>query len=209
MDEEKQGYEYRTVATRFGGGVIYIPESEIPDTYKVRYADGKRLDVQVDEDWVKTKLPRLGKKPAEAKPNIEYLTPSQIRQREQEKQPESPSEAYENSNQKNLLAKSIEKNKDFLSKFARDIQNGESKKLGENFEMVKNDEGRIFLKTTLLGQDKILTFNDNNKMLFGNNQEDLNDIRDLDLDTLKTLKDNFNEVARVKTFNRKHSGLSR
>ena len=83
-NEEKQGFEYRTVATRFGGGVIYIPESEIPDTYKVRYADGKRLDVQVDEDWVKTKLPRLGKKPAEAKPNIEYLTPSQIRQREQE-----------------------------------------------------------------------------------------------------------------------------
>lgn len=131
-----------------------------------------------------------------------------ITQREQEKQSEHSSEAYENTNQKNQLAKSIEKNEEFLLQFSSDIQKGESKKLGDNFEMFKNSDGKIFLKTTLLGQDKILTF-DVDKMIFGNHQEGFKDIRDLDLDTLKTLKDNFDEVAILKSLYRQPSRLSR
>ena len=34
-DEEKQAFEYRVVATRFGGGVFYLTMEELPAGVKI------------------------------------------------------------------------------------------------------------------------------------------------------------------------------
>lgn len=79
-DEEKQAFEYRVVATRFGGSVFYLTMEELPAGVKVESRNGEPISVEVDDAYLKTKLPNL-KKPndlKEAANATEFLTVEEL-----------------------------------------------------------------------------------------------------------------------------------
>jgi hypothetical protein len=71
-DEEKQAFEYRVVATRFGGSVFYLTMEELPAGIKVESRNGEPISVEVDDAYLKAKLPNL-KKPNDLK-DVESAT---------------------------------------------------------------------------------------------------------------------------------------
>ena len=58
-DEEKQAFEYRVVATRFGGGVFYLTMEELPAGVKIESRNGEPISVEIDDAYLKDKLPNL------------------------------------------------------------------------------------------------------------------------------------------------------
>lgn len=85
-NEEKQGFEYKILSTRPipGGNFVYIPMSLIPATSKIKTNNGVKVSVELDDDFIKTILPKAKAQPAETKTKVEYLTPEEIRQKEKE-----------------------------------------------------------------------------------------------------------------------------
>lgn len=84
-NEEKQGFEYRTVATRFSGGLVFIPISELPANARVEKSDGKIISATIDDDWLKTKVPtRIPGKETTQKTKSEYFSPQEILRQQEE-----------------------------------------------------------------------------------------------------------------------------
>ena len=79
-NEERQAFEYRVVATRFGGNVFYLTMEELPAGIKVESRNGEPISVEVDDAYLKAKLPNL-KKPndlKEAANATEFLTVEEL-----------------------------------------------------------------------------------------------------------------------------------
>jgi hypothetical protein len=79
-DEEKQAFEYRVVATRFGGGVFYLTMEELPAGVKIESRNGEPISVEIDDAYLKDKLPNL-KKPNDLKTAegaTEFLTVEEL-----------------------------------------------------------------------------------------------------------------------------------
>jgi hypothetical protein len=81
-DEDRQVYTITKVYPRVGGIEIVVAENELPTGTKIRYADGKRVDVEVSDSFIKSKTPKYGTQTE--KPKSEFLTPEEIKQREEE-----------------------------------------------------------------------------------------------------------------------------
>lgn len=82
-DEARQVYTYTKIYPRVGGVEITLKENELPAGQKIRWANGKRIDVEVPDSFLESKMPKYGAKPKE-EPKEEFLTPEEIKQREQE-----------------------------------------------------------------------------------------------------------------------------
>jgi hypothetical protein len=79
-DEEKQAFEYRVVATRFGGGVFYLTMEELPAGVKIESRNGEPISVEIDDAYLKDKLPNI-KRPNDLKTAegaTEFLTVEEL-----------------------------------------------------------------------------------------------------------------------------------
>lgn len=78
-DEEKQAFEYRVASTRVGG-VFYLTMQELPAGVKIESRNGEPISVEVDDAYLKVKLPNL-KKPNDfksAEDATEFLTVEEL-----------------------------------------------------------------------------------------------------------------------------------
>lgn len=73
---EKQAFEYKVAATRFGGGIYYFTPEELPAGIKIETVGGEPVSVVIDDAWLNTKLNRF--KPKEDKAPSEFLTVEEL-----------------------------------------------------------------------------------------------------------------------------------
>ena len=87
-DEEKQAFKYQILSTRPvpGGNVVYISMEELPAGVKIESRNGEPVSVEVDDAYLKVKLPNL-KRPKDLEASqgaTEFLTVEELKAKQEQ-----------------------------------------------------------------------------------------------------------------------------